>query len=60
MGNAIMGIVTGMTLSLAIAVLMERMLFRGLLRLMFAGPRMLKRAITPERSSLNEIRSAGL
>ena len=42
MANALMGIITGMTLSLSVAILMERMLFRGLLKLMFAGPRFVR------------------
>jgi hypothetical protein len=39
---------------------MERMLFRGLLRLMFAGPRFVRRAIEPGRGDLEAMRRAGM
>ncbi|HTD21916.1 MAG TPA: hypothetical protein VK738_04635 [Terriglobales bacterium] len=58
--NALMGIATGMALSLSIAILMERMLFRGLLRLMFAGPRFVRRAVEPGRGDLEAMRRAGM
>ena len=60
MANALMGIVTGMTLSLSVAILMERMLFRGLPKLMFAGPRFVRRAIEPGRGDLEAMRRAGM
>jgi hypothetical protein len=60
MASTLWGILMGMTLSLAVAILMERMLFRGLLRLMFKGPRMVRQAVTPARPNLTAIRRAGL
>ena len=58
--NALMGIVTGMALSLSVAILMERMLFRGLLRLMFSGPRFVRRTLEPGRGDLEAMRRAGM
>ncbi len=58
--NALMGIVTGMALSLSVAILMERMLFRGLLRLMFTGPRFVRRTLEPGRGDLEAMRRAGM
>jgi len=58
MVNAMWGILVGMTLSLAIAIAMERMLFRGLLRAMFSGPRLATRRTA--KPDLQSIRDAGL
>jgi len=60
MANALMGIITGMTLSLSVAILMERVLFRGLLKLMFAGPRFVRRTMEPGRGDLEAMRRAGM
>lgn len=60
MVNALVGIVSGMALSLGVAILMERMLFRGLLRLMFAGPRMVRRTLETGRGDLEAMRRAGM
>jgi hypothetical protein len=60
MANALMGIVTGMALSLSLAILMERMLFRGLLKLMFAGPRFVRRSLETGRGDLEAMRRAGM
>jgi len=60
MASTLMGIVTGMALSLSAAILMERMLFRGLLKLMFAGPRFVRRTLEPGRGDLETMRKAGM
>jgi len=60
MGSALIGIATGMALSLGAAILMERMLFRGLLRLMFAAPRMVRRRLEIGRGDLEAMRRAGM
>jgi hypothetical protein len=60
MTQQVLAILTGITLSLAVAVLLERVLFRGLLRLMFAGPRKLRRLAKPAAPNLNNIRNAGM
>jgi hypothetical protein len=60
MASTLMGIVTGMALSLSAAILMERMLFRGLLKLMFAGPRFVRRTLEPGRGDLEAMRKAGM
>jgi len=51
----------GMTLSLSIALLMEKVLFRAVLKCMFSGPRLARR-LGAERQGprLSEIRKAGL
>ncbi|HTC95516.1 MAG TPA: hypothetical protein VK699_18880 [Terriglobales bacterium] len=60
MASTLMGIITGMALSLGAAILMERMLFRGLLKLMFAGPRFVRRTLEPGRGDLEAMRKAGM
>jgi hypothetical protein len=61
MADILTGILMGMTISLALAIVMERMLFRGLLSLMFRGPRWVKVAVAqPIRPRLTAIRKAGL
>jgi len=60
MASTLMGIATGMALSLSAAILMERMLFRGLLKLMFAGPRFVRRAMETGRGDLDAMRKAGM
>ena len=58
--NAIVAVVTGMTLSLGIAVLMERALFRVFLRVMYAAPRRFQYRVAEAKTNLRQIRSAGL
>jgi len=60
MAGALWGMVVGMTLSLAIGIVMERMLFRGLLRLMLRAPAMVRRNLVVAKPSLQSIRDAGL
>ncbi len=60
MANALMGIVTGMALLLSVAILIERMLFRGLVKVMFAGPRFVRRTMEPGRGDLEAMRRAGM
>ena len=60
MANAMLGILMGMTLSLAIAIVMERVLFRGLLRVMFSAPRLVKSTVVATKPNLQSIRNAGL
>lgn len=61
MASAITGMLIGMTLSLSIALLMEKVLFRAVLKCMFSGPRLARR-LGAERQGprLSEIRKAGL
>ena len=58
MASAMWGILTGMTLSLAIAIGIERVLFRGLLRVMFSAPRLATQRLS--KPDLQSIRNAGL
>ena len=60
MMSTLMGIAAGMALSLGAAILMERMLFRGLLRLMFAAPKMVRRRLETGRGDLDAMRRAGM
>ena len=61
MASAITGMLIGMTLSLGFAVVMERVLFRAVLKCMFSGPRLARRLATErQRPRLSEIRNAGL
>ncbi|HEV2113993.1 MAG TPA: hypothetical protein VGR50_07565 [Terriglobales bacterium] len=60
MAGALWGMVVGMTLSLGIALVMERMLFRGLLKLMLRAPAMVRRNLAVAKPSLQSIREAGL
>jgi len=61
MASAITGMLIGMTLSLGFAVVMERVLFRAVLKCMFSGPRLAKRlAAERQRPRLADIRNAGL
>ena len=60
MANSLVGIAVGMALSLSAAILMERMLFRGLLKLMFAGPRMVRRRLETGRGDVEAMRRAGM
>jgi len=61
MASAITGMLIGMTLSLGFALVMERVLFRAVLKYMFSGPRLAKRlAAERQRPRLSEIRNAGL
>ena len=50
-----------MTLSLGFALVMERVLFRAVLKCMFSGPRLARRLATErQRPKLSDIRNAGL
>lgn len=60
MAGALWGIFIGMTLSLGIGIVMERMLFRGLLKLMLRAPAMVRRNLEVAKPSLKTIREAGL
>ena len=61
MASAITGMLIGMTLSLGFALVMERVLFRAVLKCMFSGPRLANRlAVERQRLKLAEIRKAGL
>jgi hypothetical protein len=64
MASILSGIALGMTLSLGLAILMERVLFRGILQLMFRGPRWVKAAVAQSGPragiSVTAIRRAGL
>ena len=60
MASAITGILIGMTLSLGFALMMERVLFRAVLKCMFSG-RLAKRLATEHQGpKLSDIRNAGL
>ena len=58
MASAMWGILMGMTLSLAIAIGIERVLFRGLLQVMFSAPRLATQR--QSKPDLQSIRNAGL
>ena len=61
MASAITGMLIGMTLSLGFALVMERVLFRAVLKCMFSGPRLAKRLATEHQGpKLSDIRNAGL
>ena len=61
MATAITGMLIGMTLSLGFALVMERVLFRAVLKCMFSGPRLARRLGTQhQRRQLSDIRNAGL
>jgi hypothetical protein len=49
-----------MTLSVAVAVLMERALFRVFLKIMVLAPRRIQYRVAEERTHLKAIRRAGL
>lgn len=60
MAGALWGLFIGMTLSLGMGLVMERMLFRGLLKLMLRAPAMVRRNLAVAKPSLQSIRDAGL
>ena len=60
MAGAMWGLFIGMTLSLGIGLVMERILFRGLLKLMLRAPAMVRRNLAVAKPSLQQIRDAGL
>ena len=61
MATASTGTLIAVTLSLSIALLMEKVLFRAVLKCMFSGPRLARRLGAERRGPrLSEIRKAGL
>lgn len=58
--NSFLAIMMGMTLSLGIAVAMERALFRMFLKAMVVVPRRMQYRLAESQTNLRHIRRAGL
>ena len=58
--NSLLAIMIGMTLSLGIAVAMERALFRVFLKAMVVVPRRVQYRLAESQTNLRQIRRAGL
>ena len=58
--NSFLAIMIGMTLSLGIAVAMERALFRMFIKAMVVVPRRMRYRLAESQTNLKQIRRAGL
>jgi hypothetical protein len=57
--NAMFALITGMAVSVSLALLLEKAMFRGIMRMMIATPMMARRR-SEQRGQLAGLRRAGL